>query len=1288
MRILTWYTIALLGVVLAFSGSFGNDDASLSQEKYTEVAFNATCDRERDSLALVNLYVSTNGPIWTNKWDLDAPMASWYGVQFNTEGCVRSIRLNNNQLQGNLPPEIGNLEQLEELWLQVNFLIGPFPDTITNCRMLKDLRLFNNSLSGTLPEDLGNLDSLRFLNCARNVIRGPLPASIGNCDSLNYLSFGNNRLTGTIPASIGNLTELTLLDLSQNRFEGPIPEGISNMTDLLELYLFQNDLSGEIPQGFSGLTRCDRMWLYANNLTGAVPDLNNLPLISLRLEFNQLEDLPDLTGINTFGIAFPNGLTVHHNKLTFEDIIPNLALQIALFEYVPQDSIGEPDTVYLFEGDDFIWDLGIDTGITDNNYKFFRNDTVVRFQNSGELFIPNLNMGNAGVYTVEVNNFNVPDLLLYSHPLTLVVQDTSDCGNPAPGASCTTTPRLCDARDINGYCGTLPDSLNLSTPRPLCGAFGIPENAHWISFIASDSTMAIRVIPSSCEGDTTNNMRIAGMQAAIYDNCNLNNAVACSGECREDPFTLESDEFIPGAVYYMILDGCAADVCDYRLEVIRGNSKFELPEPDTIFSESIVCLGDSSNYFLIDTSEFTTSYVWTTSTGDTLQTFSSVLRYGWHGSGTFELCVAALNSCDTTNYHCQNFEVAPRLQADTSSVFCVEDKSGYRVIIDLEGGVPPYAVVEGEGTINAGSNRFLSDTLPNESTFTYVFTDAIGCTFDTTIYFNCICESEAGLMDQTPLELCALDTAYAVSLGGTFLEADDDSLYIMHTLPGDELGTLLLASKTGVFTFDSTELELGTTYYISLVVGNSNMSNGVIFNDLCLSVAPGQPVTFYENAFADAGTGTLECDLDALLEANLPYGSGEWQIGSGPGQVLITDPGSPATQVEVSKPGNYNFYWHVTVGSCEALDSVSVFFNEAPPLTIGGDMILCQGSTAELVAEGNFISFEWSSGETTRFITIEEHGRYCVTATDEANCTREACVDVQLSPRPRPMVEGPMAICQNGSATLSVSEEFISYEWNTGDLTRDIEVDQAGAYCVTVTDELGCRGTGCLAIGLLPNGETQLRDTICFGEEYVNGAIRASESGSYRFTYGGAAANGCDSVVTLDLLVLESIHIIDTIVQPDLGNNTGVLSIRVSGGLPPYDIRWNNGQTGNTIVGLSAGPYTATITDAKGCIMIFILNVPSGTSTEAFSRYITDWKVIPNPVETGNVWTVTWESAQAGKTQLSLLDVTGRVIWRENRDYGQGANRIQIAPEVIPGQYWLVWNGKDGLRSSLPILVK
>lgn len=49
-------------------------------------------------------------------------------------------------------------------------------------------------------------------------------------------------------------------------------------------------------------------------------------------------------------------------------------------------------------------------------------------------------------------------------------------------------------------------------------------------------------------------------------------------------------------------------------------------------------------------------------------------------------------------------------------------------------------------------------------------------------------------------------------------------------------------------------------------------------------------------------------------------------------------------------------------------------------------------------------------------------------------------------------------------------------------------------------------------------------------------------------------------------------------------DHSGSISLGIQGFRPPYTISWSNGETGPLISGLTAGDYTATVTDSSGCL--------------------------------------------------------------------------------------------------------
>ena len=80
-----------------------------------------TQTRTQDSLALVDLYNSTNGPGWKikNNWLTNNPLNSWYGVKVLNDRVIE-MNLYNNNLTGKIPESIGNLDGLKNLYLNSN----------------------------------------------------------------------------------------------------------------------------------------------------------------------------------------------------------------------------------------------------------------------------------------------------------------------------------------------------------------------------------------------------------------------------------------------------------------------------------------------------------------------------------------------------------------------------------------------------------------------------------------------------------------------------------------------------------------------------------------------------------------------------------------------------------------------------------------------------------------------------------------------------------------------------------------------------------------------------------------------------------------------------------------------------------------------------------------------------------------------------------------------------------------------------------------------------------------
>ncbi|MCY4673805.1 MAG: S8 family serine peptidase, partial [Bacteroidetes bacterium] len=285
------------------------------------LSFRVNHSLEEVHRSLSALYTATGGDNWTHNdnWDItrvptEEELGTWAGVGLS-EGWLVELSLLNNNLTGQLPPKLGNLTQLQNLWLDLNSLIGAIPPELGNLTQLQWLGLGYNSLTGEIPPELGNLTQLQRLGLGYNSLTGEIPPELGNLTQLQWLWLDSNSLTGEIPPELSNLTLLQWLDLSGNTLTGAIPPELGNLTQLQRLNLRASSLTGAIPPDLGNLTQLQRLNLRANSLTGAIPpDLGNLTQLQfLWLDRNTLTgeippELGNLTQLQWLDM-FDNSLT-------------------------------------------------------------------------------------------------------------------------------------------------------------------------------------------------------------------------------------------------------------------------------------------------------------------------------------------------------------------------------------------------------------------------------------------------------------------------------------------------------------------------------------------------------------------------------------------------------------------------------------------------------------------------------------------------------------------------------------------------------------------------------------------------------------------------------------------------------------------------------------------------------------------------------------------------------------------------------------------------------------------
>ncbi len=180
-------------------------------------------DTDKETLLAVRDHFVRNGTpessfdSWEGEMESDSGVGflrrGWRGVSLDGDGRVVKLWLDERQLKGNIPRELGSLGALVEL------------------------NLSKNELAGSVPPELGHLRNLRLLALNQNFT----PKASG-------ASGASNGLSGRLPGHLGNLGELRRLVLDDNPFlVGELPLELGNLTNLEHIYLQGTGFSGCLP---------------------------------------------------------------------------------------------------------------------------------------------------------------------------------------------------------------------------------------------------------------------------------------------------------------------------------------------------------------------------------------------------------------------------------------------------------------------------------------------------------------------------------------------------------------------------------------------------------------------------------------------------------------------------------------------------------------------------------------------------------------------------------------------------------------------------------------------------------------------------------------------------------------------------------------------------------------------------------------------------------------------------------------------------------------------------------
>lgn len=274
--------------------------------------------------------------------------------------------------------------------------------------------------------------------------------------------------------------------------------------------------------------------------------------------------------------------------------------------------------------------------------------------------------------------------------------------------------------------------------------------------------------------------------------------------------------------------------------------------------------------------------------------------------------------------------------------------------------------------------------------------------------------------------------------------------------------------------------------------------------------------------------------------------------------------------------------------------------------------------------------YSWGATGNTQTIVNLSAGIYFVTVTDANLCTATTSAIVgQPASQVSVTATQTRRACwgeNSGEASVSASGSNgapFTFAWSNGQVGGGASALAPGLYTVTAYDAKGCTSVQSVAIQQLDTIEVKVAhgQPTCAG--YSDGVVAVVEilgglgmGDTTQYNYAWSLPNAPNSTVVtgvaagiytltvtdfqgcseqISFTVFEPPAILLQTMQTDIacfGQANGmasVVSVQNAVGVPVY--QWSNNSTDSQIGALSAGTYTVTVTDSKGCTATFVFAI-------------------------------------------------------------------------------------------------
>lgn len=484
----------------------------------------------------------------------------------------------------------------------------------------------------------------------------------------------------------------------------------------------------------------------------------------------------------------------------------------------------------------------------------------------------------------------------------------------------------------------------------------------------------------------------------IYDGTSTSATALVNGVCgTNNPGTVTATN-ADGALTIVFTSNNTTNAAGWEAEI-----SCYMPEPEAIFTAEI-SENCTRNIATTNESEYATSYLWAFGDGATSTETAPTHTYAENGTYTITLTASNANGSSTAT---QQIEVEiPEVTSVTNANGC--------------GNATLTLSAQGNGTLHWFDAQTGGTELGTGNSYTNAFAET------TTVYVESQIGSEetynVGIADNSSataytqsqtrgltftvsqaLTLVSVDVYCSQNNQSKTITITNSSSQTVHTSThtlASGLNTLTLNAElepgtyniytNGRYTYRQTTSFPYTVDDVISITGQYNYTYGTQYyytfynwvvktGSTCTSERTPVTATISESGSIDLGEPITQCGGTATIDAGNGSNSYTWSNGQ------------TTQSITVSQSGTYTVT--ASNGQCESTGSIVVTINPVPSVTISENI---NTLTANATSGTGDYQYAWSTNETARSITIDSNGNYCVTVTDNNNCSVSECSNITL----------------------------------------------------------------------------------------------------------------------------------------------------------------------------------------------------------------------------------------------------------------------------------------------------